>query len=213
MKILKVAKIAVISVVAVIVVALITLRFTGLEPQYLDLQQLRAHNMIARPGLWLKGQIVSTPVTDWSFVKDQKHPGESLNTILVETRTPYFIPHSVRVMPEVIDGQLYIRSHQSRMDKKFPYDKSWTADVSRDPRVRLKIGGKLYRATVVLVADRAQAMQVLGRAPETYEKGPNGQAQVVGYDHVFRVFQRGIPEYGSNQPGLSSAGLVPQACP
>jgi hypothetical protein len=212
MKILKIAKIGIITAVAVVAVALITLRFTGLEPQYLDLQQLRAHHMIARPGLWLKGQIVTVPVTDWSFVNEQKHPGQSLNTILVETRTPYFIPHSVRVMPEVIDGQLYIRSHQSRMDRKFPDDKSWTADVMRDPRVRLKIGGKLYRATMVLVADRSQAIQILGRNPETYEKGPDGQEHVVGYDHVFRVFQRDIPEYSSNETALSSAGLVPQAC-
>jgi hypothetical protein len=212
MKILKVAKFGIIVIVAVVAVALITLRFTGLEPQYLDLQQLRAHHMIARPGLWLKGQLVTTPVTDWSFVNDQQHPGESLNTILVETRTPYLIPHSVRVIPEVVDGRLYIRSHQSRMDVKFPYDKTWTADVSRDPRVRLKIGGKLYPATVVLVADRAQAIQILGRPPETYQKGPGGQEHVVGYDHVFRVFQREIPEYASNQPVLSSAGLVPQDC-
>jgi hypothetical protein len=212
-KILKVVKIAVIAIVVVVVVALITLRFTGLDPQYLDLQQLRTHHMIARPGLWLKGQLVTTPVTDWSFVNDQKHPGQSLNTILVQTQTPYFIPHSVRVMPQVIDGRLYIRSHQSRMDVTFPYDKTWTADVTRDPRVRLKIGGRLYRATMVLVADRAQAVQVLGRNPETYEKGPDGQEHMVGYDHVFRVFQRKIPEFGGNEPALSSAGLVPQSHP
>lgn len=210
---MKIVKIGIISIVAVVALALITLRFTGLEPQYLDLQQLRAHHMIARPGLWLKGQLVTTPVTDWSFVNDQKHPGENLNTILVQTRTPYFIPHSVRVIPDVVDGRLYIHSHQSRMDRKFPYDKTWTADVTRDPRVRLKIGDKLYRATMVLLADRSQAIQILGRNPETYQKGPDGQEHVVGYDHVFRVFQRDIPEYDSRQPVLSSAGLVSQACP
>jgi hypothetical protein len=210
---MKIVKYGVIAVVAIVAVTLITLRFTGLEPEYLDLNQLRAHHMIARPGLWLKGQLVTAPVTDWSFVNDQKHPGESINTILVETRTPYLIPHSVRVMPDVRDGQFFIRSHQSRMDVKFPYDKAWTADVARDPRVRIKIGGKLYRATMVLVADRAQAVEILGRNPETYAKGPDGQEHIVGYDHVFRVFQRDIPEYGGNQPSLSSAGLVPHSSP
>lgn len=210
---MKILKISVLSVVVVIVVTLIILRFTGLEPQYLDFQQLRAHHMIARPGLWLKGPRVTTPVDDWSFVNEQKHPGQSLNTILVQTATPYFIPHSVRVMPEVVDGRLYIRSHQDRMDVRFPHDKTWTADVSRDPRVLLKIGGKLYPATLVLVTDRSQAIQILGRNPETYEKGADGQEHAVGYDHVFRVFQREIPEYSSNQPIRSSAGLVPQACP
>lgn len=213
MKILRIAKIVIIAIVVVVAVALITLRFTGLEPQYLDFQQLRAHHMIARPGLWLRGQLVTTPVSDWSFVNQQQHPGRSLNTILVQTATPYFIPHSVRVMPAVFDGRLYIRSHQDRMDVKFPYDKTWTTDVMRDPRVRLKIGDNLYSATMVLVADRSQAIQILGRNPETYEKGADGQQHVVGYDHVFRVFQRDVPEYSSDQPVLSWAGLVPQACP
>jgi hypothetical protein len=207
---MKILKVSVVVIVSILAVTLVTLRFTGLEPEYLDLNQLRAHHMIARPGLWLKGEVVTTPVTDWSFVDKVEHPGRSLNTVLVETRTPYFIPHSVRTMPFVRNGQLYIRSHQDRMDVKFPYDKSWTADVYRDPRVRIKIGDKLYEATMVLVTDRTQATAILGRNPETLEKGSDGQEHVVGYDHVFRVFQRDIPEYGGVQPSPSTAGLVPE---
>jgi len=206
---MKIIKVGIVVIVVILALTLLTLRVTGLEPQYLDLDQLRAHNMIARPGLWLKGEVVTTPVTDWSFVDKVEHPGRSINTVLVETRTPYFIPHSVRTIPSVRDGRLYIRSHQDRMDLQFPHDKTWTADVARDPRVRIKIGDKLYEATMVLVADRAQAVAVLGRNPETYEKGPDGQEHVVGYDHVFRVFQRNIPEYGGDQPSPSLAGLSP----
>ena len=51
------------AIVAILAVALLTLRMTGLEPEYLDLDQLRAHHMIARPGLWLKGEVVTRPVT------------------------------------------------------------------------------------------------------------------------------------------------------
>lgn len=207
---MKILKIGIVLIVGILAVTLLTLRITGLEPEYLDLNQLRAHDMIARPGLWLKGEVVTTPVTDWSFVDKVEHPGRSINTVLVETRTPYFIPHSVRTMPFVRNGVLYIRSHQDRMDKQFPYDKSWTADVSRDPRVRIKIGNKLYEATMVLVSDRSQAIALLGRDPETYEKGPDGQEHVAGYDHVFRVFQRNIPEYGGTQPSPSVVGLVPE---
>jgi len=206
---MKALKIGFVTIV-VILAALVTLRITGLEPEYLDMNQLRAHGMIARPGFWLKGEVVKTPVTDWSFVNDVKHAGQSLNTVLVETRTPYLIPHSVRTIPSVRDGRLYIRSHQDRMDRQFPYDKTWTADVMRDPRVRIKIGDKLYEATMVLVADRAQAIALLGRNPETMEKGPDGQEHVAGYDHVFRVFQRNITEYGGGEPSLSSAGLGPE---
>jgi hypothetical protein len=207
---MKTLKVGLLLVVVVLAATLLTLRVTGLEPEYLDLDQLRAHHMIARPGLWLKGEVVTTPVTDWSFVDKVEHPGRSLNTVLVETRTPYFIPHSVRTIPSVRNGQLYIRSHQDRMDVMFPNDKSWTANVARDPRVRIKIGDKLYEATLLLVADRAQAIAIIGRNPETLQKGADGQEHVVGYDHVFRVFQRNIPEYGGDRVSPSSAGLVPE---
>ena len=210
---MKVLKTSVVLIVVILAGTLLTLRMTGLEPEYLDLNQLRAHHMIARPGLWLKGEVVTTPVTDWSFVDKVEHPGRSINTVLVETRTPYFIPHSVRTMPFVRNGVLYIRSHQDRMDVQFPNDKSWTSNVARDPRVRIKIGDKLYEATMVLVSDRAQAIAILGRNPEVRETGPDGKEQVVGYDHVFRVFQRNIPEYGGEQPSRSSAGLVPENQP
>jgi hypothetical protein len=210
---MKVLKTGVVLIVVILAGTLLTLRMTGLEPEYLDLNQLRAHHMIARPGLWLKGEVVTTPVTDWSFVDKVEHPGRSINTVLVETRTPYFIPHSVRTMPFVRNGVLYIRSHQDRMDVQFPSDKSWTSNVARDPRVRIKIGEKLYEATMVLVSDRAQAIAILGRNPEVRETGPDGKEQAVGYDHVFRVFQRNIPEYGGEQPSRSSAGLVPENQP
>jgi hypothetical protein len=206
---MKLLKVGIVLIVVVMALTLLTLRMTGLEPEYLDLDQLRAHHMIARPGLWLKGEVVTAPVTDWSFVDKVEHPGRSINTVLVETRTPYFIPHSVRTMPFVRNGVLYIRSHQDRMDLQFPNDKSWTSNVARDPRVRIKIGDKLYEATMVLVTDRAQAISILGRNPEVRENGPDGKEHVVGYDHVFRVFQRDIPEYGGEQPSRSVAGLVP----
>src|SRR3984893_12683407 len=158
---MKILKAGIVLIVVLLALTLLTLRVTGLEPQYLDLNDLHAHNMIARPGLWLKGDGVTTPVTDWSFVDKVEHPGRSLNTVLVDTRTPYFIPHSVRTMPYVRNGQLYIRSHQDRMDEQCPNDKSWTANVARDPRVRIKIGDKLYEATMELIADRATAISRL----------------------------------------------------
>jgi hypothetical protein len=96
------------------------------------------------------------------------------------------------------------------MNVPFPHDKSWTSNVARDPRVRIKIGDKLYEATMVLVTDRAEAIAFFGRNPEIVEKGSDGQDHVVGYDHVFRVFQRSISEYGGSQPSHSSAGLIPE---
>jgi hypothetical protein len=196
----KVLKVGGSLLAGVLVLTLFTLRLTGLEPQYLEAKDLPAHNMIARPGLWLRGEVVTTPVRDWSFVNELEHPGRNTNTILVETRTPYFIPHSVRVVPFVRNGQLYIHSYQDRMGVEFPKDKAWTSNVARDPRVRLKIGGKLYEMTVVLIADRAEAAAVLGRDPETRVKGPDGREHVTGYTHVYGAFQRNIPEFGGTEP-------------
>ena len=83
------------------------------------------------------------------------------------------------------------------MAKQFPYDKAWTANVARDPRVRMKIGGKLYEMTLVLITDRAEVAGIMGRDPETRVKGPDGQEHVKEVMHYWRVFQRGVPEYGS----------------
>src|ERR1700756_2841492 len=99
---------------------------TGLEPGY------QARNAIARPGLWLHGEVVRTAITDWSFVNDIRDPirknpfiTDAPSLIMVETRTPYFIPHSVTTGVMVRHGQLYIHSHQDRMDVEFPKDKFW----------------------------------------------------------------------------------------
>src|ERR1700730_18263368 len=109
---MKILKAGIVLVVVLLALTLLTLRVTGLEPQYLDLNDLRAHHMIARPGLWLKGEVVTMPLTDWSSVDKRARPGRSFNTALFETRTPYFIPRSVRTIPVVRNGQLSIRSHQ-----------------------------------------------------------------------------------------------------
>src|SRR6266702_379623 len=96
---MKILKVGIVLIVVILALTLLTLRVTGLEPQYLDLHDLRAHGMLAWPGLWLKGEVVTTPVTDWSFVRTVEHPGRNLNTVLVETQTRYLIPHSVRTVP------------------------------------------------------------------------------------------------------------------
>jgi hypothetical protein len=64
------------AIVVCLVVALLVLRVTGLPP----------HDRM--PGLWLKGNLVTTPVTDWSFT-------DNFETVQVQTNTSYLIPHSV----------------------------------------------------------------------------------------------------------------------
>jgi hypothetical protein len=105
-----------------------------------------------RPGLRLSGEVVSEPVADWSF-------SESVQEIFVETRTWYRIPHSVTTVCAVHGGSLYVPSlYRARGD--FPQEKFWNRNIARDPRVRLKIGDKIYLGNAVLVTDALEAQQL-----------------------------------------------------
>jgi hypothetical protein len=206
-------KIGVSLLVGIVVLALFTLRLTGLEPDYVDpsSEEFARNNRIARPGLWLKGEVVRTPVTDWDFANKIRDPIRK-NTIMIETRTWYGIPHSVTTGVVGRGSKLYVHGHQdeNRMAKQFPYDKAWTANVARDPRVRMKIGGKLYEMTLVLITDRAEVAEIMGRDPETREKGPDGQEHVKEVMHYWQVFQRNVPEYGSGaKAGVTAAPISP----
>lgn len=191
--------------IGILVLALCTLWLTGLEPGF------RAEGGITRPGLWLRGEVVTTPIADWSFVNAIDDPTrknrfalDAPTVIMVETRTPYLVPHSVTTGVMVRNSQLYIHSHQRNMEIPFPKDKRWTANVGRDPRVRLKIGGKIYEGTAVLVTDPVEVAAVMGRDPATRAKTPDGQERIVSMFHLYRVFQRNVAEFGQRQPANPS---------
>jgi len=135
-------------VVAAVVVALVVLSITGLDPRE------------RTPGLWLKGNLVSTPVTDWSFV-------DKVETVEVETRTRFGIPHSVTTYCVSLNGQLYIDSFYPP-GVAYPYGRSWNENVARDPHVRLKIAGNLYDVTLIHDTDPADKMAVLQLVAKKY---------------------------------------------
>ena len=112
---------------------LVSLRLLGYEPRD------------QRPGLWLAGDRVTEPVTDWAFTENHQE-------IFVQTRTPYLIPHSVTTYCTVYEGDLYLFSayYQGGV---FPDERGWNRNVMRDPRVRLKIGDRLFDQTVSHVTD------------------------------------------------------------
>jgi len=95
-----------------------------------------------RPGLRLSGEVVTTPVDDWSFTQDHAE-------IYIETRTPYLIPHSVTIVCASLDGRLYVGARN-------PTQKRWVAYVARDPNVRLKIGDHVYERRLEQVGDPAE---------------------------------------------------------
>lgn len=196
---MKLSKIGLAVVFALIVSALLTLRVTGLEPGHPSAQEYAQAGRSARPGLWLKGEVVREPVTDWDWVNQFDDPfGE--NATSLETRTWYGIPHSVRVLLVPRGDKLYLQSSAQtfRLNREFPYGKAWWRNVERDPRVRLKIGGKLYEMTVVLIQDRAEVALLRGGLDPIVKKVDDDGTEYVSEEwHYWRVYQRNVPEYGS----------------
>ncbi|HZP31898.1 MAG TPA: hypothetical protein VFB23_00950 [Candidatus Acidoferrales bacterium] len=141
---LKVAGLVVICVVLLLVV----LSITGLEPRQ------------RTPGLWLKGNVVTTPVRDWSFT-------DHVDTVEVQTRSWYGLPHSVTTYCVAMDGKLYLDSFYPA-GAEYPHGRSWNENVARDPHVRLKIAGNLYDVTLVHDTDPALKAAILELVRKKY---------------------------------------------
>src|SRR3984893_221077 len=112
------------------------------------------------PGLWLKGNLVTTPVTDWSFT-------DKYETINVQTNTRYLRPHSGTTYCVSYNGQLYLPSVY-RSGLTYPHGSSWNEDVARDPHVRIRIGDQLYDRTLSRVTDETLRQNVLAAKRKKY---------------------------------------------
>jgi len=148
------------AVAVCLILALVVLRFTGLN----------RHGRI--PGLWLTGNVVTTPVTDWSFT-------EKVPNIGLQTQSRFLLPHSVTINCLDYNGQLYVSS-------VYPpgTPRGWNDNVMRDPHVQIKVGNNLYERTLVLVADPAErdaVLQVRARKYPRLNIPPNSTI------HVFHV--------------------------
>ena len=152
------------TVVVCLVAALIVLRRVGLDPRG------------DWPGLWLRGEVVLTPVSDWSFT-------DKYQTIFVETRSWYGLPHSVTVGCTAYAGRLYVGSSYPQ-GVEFPGGRLWNKNVMRDPRVRLKIGTKIYERTLTLVTDATEKDAVLAGTDKKTRRAPSEDKSRL---HVFRV--------------------------
>ena len=191
-------KISLLVALALVGVSLLTLRVTGLDPRYIDPSSaaFAESGRTAWPGLWLSGEVVHEPVTNWDWVLEVNDPIRG-NSIMLETRSWYGLPHSVTINLVPRGDKLYVSGSEqgSRLEKEFPYSKAWWANIERDPRVRMKIDGKIYEMTVALVADRSEVFQIIGRDPITRTIDAEGNEQITGVRHYWRVYQRNIPEY------------------
>ena len=99
------------------------------------------------PGLWLTGEVVTTPVLDWSVVPD--------NGLMALQSREWFLPplaHSVTTAYTIVNNKLYVPSLYAA-GLQFPIARHWNKNVDRDPHVRLKIGQKLYDVVFARVTD------------------------------------------------------------
>lgn len=121
-------------------------------------------------GRELTGEVVTTAITDWSFTDE--HP-----LIAVETRPA--APHSVTVICFSHDGALYVPARGGSA-------KDWPHFAVSDPRVRVKIGDKVYPALATRVEDPELRRVLIAAAAGKYDfEGPQESG---GLDDVW-VFQ------------------------
>ena len=128
------------------------------------------------PGLWLKGNLVTTPVSDWSF-------SDKFETANVQTRTWYLIPHSVTTYCVAYNGQLYLTSVY-RAGLTYPHGRSWNENIVRDPHVRIKIGDQLYDRTLSYVTDPAERAGVIEAKRKKYPQQKIPPASTINVFHV-----------------------------
>ena len=97
------------------------------------------------PGTHLSGEVVSAAVEDWSFTRDHLE-------IEVETRGRW-LPHAVTTICMAVGPRLYVPSRNAS-------EKSWVQNVLRDPRVRVRIAGRIYERTALRVTDPVELAPV-----------------------------------------------------
>ena len=124
-----------------------------------------------RPGLGLSGELHAQAVEDWSFTEDA-------HEIFIETVTSYWIPHSVTVWCVTVGNELYVAADDAD-------EKSWVANVERDPNVRLKIKDKIYKQKLVPITDATTIASIDSGFVRKYEYEEEADEDMtVGYWHV-----------------------------
>lgn len=131
------------------------------------------------PGLWLSGDIVSEPITDWSFTNE-------IEEIFVETRTSYLLPHSITTYCAVYEEKFYLFSAYYD-GGEFPYARRWNQNVMRDPSVRLKINEDIYEQNLRFVTDDSEKIPIHNAFVNKYL---NWESPGIKNVHIFLVEPR-----------------------
>ena len=108
-------------------------------------------------GFWIRGEVVKTPITDWSFT-------DAVPTVQIQTRTSYLLPHVLRTYIARNGSQLYLFSEyfapkpgQRDYRDDFPNARFWNRMVVRDPHIQVKIGNQLFQMRAYPLTDPNEA--------------------------------------------------------
>jgi len=117
------------------------------------------------------GELVSEPVSDWSFARDVPEIALQLASQDV-SRTTWIL---------VSDGQAYIPCSLG-----YPPGKSWYRFAAQDGRATLRIQGRRYPVTLTRVEDASIEQSLLSEVRRKYPRVPPTDAGV----WIFRVASR-----------------------
>ena len=149
-------------VIVVLVVVLFALNFTimrsspSLPGNYNNLAHYLVRMRRGEIGFLLTGDVVNTPVTDWSFT-------DSIPHVQIQTHTSYLLPHFLTTDIARVGEQLYLVSEYFAPEpgkpdtrEDFPQARFWNRMVVRDPRIRVKIGSQLFDMRAYPLTDPAE---------------------------------------------------------
>jgi len=104
------------------------------------------------PGPELSGSVIEEPVEDWSFI-------DAIKVVQIETRPED--PYSVSTWATRIGDGIYVFAS----DDESP----WVRNISQDPRVRIRIEGRIYERRAVSVANLETKRTFLTTVRSKYE--------------------------------------------
>lgn len=125
------------------------------------------------PGGVLEGEVVTQPVTDWSFVAD-------VGLCQLESRPEF--PHSISLNCFNEGPDLYVGC--SRCEGK-----TWSTYVAADPRVRIRVGEKVYAVTAKRVTD-ADAMLLPWQSRWLKTRGSTDAPEIPGHYWLYHLTSR-----------------------
>lgn len=126
--------------------------------------------LVMLPGGQLRGEVTPAPA-DWSF-------SESIETVQLETRPDD--PYSVNVWGIGMGSRFYVAAGRP--------DNRWAKHIEADPRVRLKLGDRIYELEAYRTKDPAELDAFVEAAKQKYdfEPDPEQRAQAM----LFRLEPR-----------------------